>query len=60
MFNIDVTKCRRKPIIRKFKNGIYCQLMSNKNIVWYFNGSFYLGEWSTELSSEAEKNGFGF
>ncbi len=32
----------------------------NKNIVWYFNGSFYFGEWDTDLPSEAEKNGFGF
>jgi hypothetical protein len=32
----------------------------NKNIVWYFNGSFYIGDWDTDLPSESEKNGFGF
>jgi hypothetical protein len=29
-------------------------------MVRYFDGSFYLGEWDTEVSSESEKTGLGF
>jgi hypothetical protein len=47
-------------IVRKFKNGIYFQLKPDRNVVWYFSGVFYLGNWETDLPSEGEKNGFGF
>ncbi len=39
---------------------MYFQLKPNKNVVWYFNGAFYFGDWETDLPSEGEKNGFGF
>ena len=43
IFNIDIRKCRQNIIVSKFKNGVYYQLKPNKNIVRYFDGSFYLG-----------------
>jgi len=50
-FKIDVNKCKEKPIVRNFKNGVYFQLKPNKNVVWYFNGAFYFGDWETDLPS---------
>lgn len=47
-------------MVRKFKNGVYFQMKPNKNIVWYYSGAFYFGDWDTDLPSEAEKDGFGF
>jgi len=43
IFGIDIEKCKNQLVVRKFKNGIYYQLRPNKNILWYFNGSFYFG-----------------
>jgi hypothetical protein len=60
LFGIRVEKCTEKLVVRKFKNGVYFQMRPDKNIVWYFSGAFYLGEWDTDLPSEAEKDGFGF
>jgi hypothetical protein len=60
VFNISLAKCKEKVVVRKFKNGVYYQLLPNKNIVWYFSGAFYFGDWDTDLPSEAEKDGFGF
>ncbi len=53
LFGIDSSKFKSKLIVRKFKNGVYYQMKPNKNIVWYFNGSFYIGDWDTDLPSES-------
>lgn len=59
MFGVDIDRAPTKMIARRFKNGVYFQLGGNKNILWYFNGSFYLGGWDTNLPTEGQKTGFG-
>jgi hypothetical protein len=35
-------------------------LPPDKNIIWYFNGDFYLGSWETDMPTQGQKNGHGF
>ena len=54
------SKARKRLVVRKFRNGVYCQLKPDKNMVRFFNGAVYFGEWETDSPSESSKNGFGF
>ena len=60
MFGVKTEREPNKLITRRFKNGVYYHLSANKNILWYYNGAFYLGGWDTELPTEGQKQGFGF
>jgi len=35
-------------------------LDAGKNIIWYYSGTFYFGDWEVDLPTESQKNGFGF
>ena len=59
-FGVKFDRQTNKLITRKFKNGIYFQLDAGKNILWYYSGTFYIGDWETDLPTESQKNGFGF
>lgn len=45
---------------RKFKNGVYYHIDENKNVLWYYTGSFYIGGWDSDLPTEGQKKGMGF
>lgn len=45
--------------IKKYKNCVYFSKNQYENILWYFDGRFYFGEWKILLNGEGEKSGKG-
>ncbi len=54
--NIDSSK---QMSVKKYKNCVYFNLGEKNNILWYFDGRFYIGEWQVHLTGEGEKSGQG-
>lgn len=47
--------------VKKYKNCVFFNLGDkNTNILWYFDGRFYFGEWQIYVTGEGEKSGEGF
>ena len=46
-------------VVKKYKNCVYFSAGERSNILWYFDGRFYFGEWQVSLTGEGEKSGFG-
>lgn len=46
--------------VKKYKNCVYYNIGEKNNILWYFDGRFYIGEWQVHLTGEGEKSGEGF
>lgn len=45
----------------KFKNGVIFHINSEKNIVWQYDGKFFIGNWWVDTVNHTcgEKNGRG-
>ena len=46
--------------VKKYKNCVFFNTEKNHNILWYFDGRFYFGEWNVNLMGEGQKSGWGF
>lgn len=47
-------------VVKKYKNCVYFSYGERNNILWYFDGRFYFGEWQVHLTGEGEKAGQGY
>lgn len=46
--------------VKKYKNCVFFTTEKNENILWYFDGRFYYGDWNINMLGEGEKSGKGF
>lgn len=46
-------------LVKKFKNCVWFKVF-DMNIVWYYEGKFYVGGWKESgFANEGEKEGYG-
>ena len=38
--------------VKKYKNCVFFNAEKNHNILWYFDGRFYFGEWQINMMNE--------
>lgn len=46
-------------VVKKYKNCVYFNAGDKYNVLWYFDGRFYIGEWLISVTGEGEKSGLG-